>query len=100
MHGWGSVRAAHQRGLGRRGWAPVGWPPPPAHSPAAAAHGRPQAGISAIDFVAGHPRRGNLGSYGPVDQFSGQGRFGRETPLIVRDSGVNTAVGVLAPGLG
>jgi hypothetical protein len=62
-----------------------------------AASGRPQSRVGAIDFVTGHPRRGNIRGHSSVDQCDGQGRFGSETPFVLGDSGIGAAVIVVGP---
>ena len=62
--------------------------------------GRTQPGVGAIDFIAGHPRRGNPGGHGAVDQLGGQCGFGGETLLSVGDSSIGTAVRVVGPAAG
>ena len=57
----------------------------------------PQSGVSAIDFVTGHPPRGYSGGHSAVDQCCRQRWFGRETPLILRDSGIGAAIMVVGP---
>ena len=79
--------------------APVGCHGKDIPQPVAADRGT-QPRVGTIDFVAGHPRRGNLRSHGPVDQRDRQGGFGRETLLVFRDSGVGATDRVLGPRLG
>ena len=61
-------------------------------------NGFPQARVSAIDFITGHPCGGHTGGHGPVDQPGGQCRFGRKTPLPVGDSRISAAITVISPG--
>jgi hypothetical protein len=62
-----------------------------------AADGRAQARIGTVDLVAGHPGGGYFGLHGARDQLSRQRGFGGETPFIVRNSGVGTALPILSP---
>jgi hypothetical protein len=61
--------------------APVGRHGKDIAQPVAADRGT-QPRVGTIDFVAGHPRRGNLRGHGPVDQRDRQGGFGGETLLV------------------
>ncbi len=51
---------------------------------AVTANGRPQPRVGAINFVAGHPRRGDLGGHRAVDQRCGQGSVSSRNPAYHR----------------
>ncbi len=89
-------QAVHADRTGRGGDAPVG-----RHGQHIAqtvtADGGAQPRIGAVDFVAGHPRRGDLRLNGAGDHGCRQRGFSRETPPVGGDSGVIATILILGP---
>ena len=64
------------------------------------ANGCPQPRVGAVDFIAGHPRGRYVCLDRAVDQRRGKPRLGGKAPVLLRDSRLIAAIGILGPRLG